>query len=316
VSDASPPVKERMPQMSLTDWIAAIGSIASGVATLVAILALLYSVQSYNKDQEQQKAAQIRQNLGTLRNRSNELSTLLTDGSVLIYGSSSVTKELRSRLPSTATSKEFWEYLSSDDGLLLSIAVEGWLSSPQTTILRDVNSQIEQAALSLNGLLLILSYAQQLLKGIVDDGYSPIIFLRILSLLGKNSQYGKFFHDHEKEDNINKLINAVNLELQGDSALYFKLRYYDAVSQLTLFLMELSEILIDLEDSKLISISKTESKSAPTEATRTGSIKILLQKLKPYFPPEKHDKLLELVNEIEKSVSKEQASKNLGTPEN
>ena len=300
--------------MSLTDWIAAIGSIATGVATLVAILALLYSVHSYNKDQEQQKAAQIRQNLGTLRNRSNELSALLTDGSVLIYGSSSVTKELRSRLPSTATSKEFWEYLSSDDGLLLSIAVEGWLSSPQTTILRDVINQIEQAALSLNGLLLIFSYAQQLLKGIVDDGYSPIIFLRIFSLLGKNSEY-KFFHDHEKEDNINKLINAVNLELQGDSALYFKLRYYDAVSQLTLFLMELSEILLDLEASKLISISKTESKSSPTEATRTGSIKILLQKLKPYIPPEKHGELLELVNEIEKSVSKEQASKNLEAEE-
>ena len=288
--------------MSLTDWIAAIGSIATGVATLVAILALLYSVRTYNKDQEQQKAAQIRQNLGILINLSNELSTILEDGSVLVYGSSAITKEFRSRLTSKATSQEFWDYLS-DVGILLSISVEGWYSSPQTAILGDIISQLENAALSLNGLLLILSYVTQILRGIVNNGYSYKIFFERFLTMDKNSKYPVFFHDYENEDNVNKLINILNLELQSYSAKNILLNYIDAIEQLTDFIMKLIHTLLDLEDSKLIRISKTESKSTLTEPSRTGSMRILLQELKPYFSSENYDKLLKLVDNIEISIS-------------
>lgn len=294
--------------MQTADLIAAIGSIATAIATLIALIALYITIHNYRQDLRRQQAAQIRQNLRTLINQSYSLKTLLTDGSTLIYGSSAITRELRSRLSPSADSKEFWGYVRGDDHLLLSVAVVGWYSSSQTMLLGNLVNQIEQCVLSLSGKLIILSYPVQMLGVIVNDACSPVIFQQIFSAEGKTHT---FFQEHEKERSIDKLINALTLELQGNSALYFSIRYLNAVNQVNDFIKELSDTLLDLEDSKLIRISKIESKDALAQPTRTGSMKVVLEELKSNFPTEKHNRLLGMVNEIEKAVSKEQAAKNL-----
>jgi nucleoside phosphorylase len=258
---------------------------------------------SDTEDLQRQQAAHIRESLHTLRNQSYSLSKQLTDGSVLIAGSLAIANELRSRLGKSAAREEFWHYLD-DDHLLLSVAVVGWQSSSQTKLLMDTVGQVEESSLSLSGNLEILLYPVQMLVSIVDDAYSSVIFVHIFSAIRD-----KFCQKHKGEGKIDKLIDVLTLELQGNASLYVKVRYLDAINLLNGFIRELSDRLLNLDNAKLIKISKIEPKEAFAQFTRTDSMKVLLNELRDYIPAKSHDKLLKMVEDIAISVSKEEAGK-------
>lgn len=295
--------------MQTADWIAAVGSGATAIGTLAAFLTVYITVRNYQKDLKQQQTTQIRQSLRILINQSYILTNLLTDGSLLIFGSSAIAKELYSRLGPTADRKEFWRYLHGDSNYLLSVAVVGWHSSPQTTLLMDAINLIEQHVLTLNGGLTILLYPIQMMRSIINDGCSPIIFYQTLTAM---KEADTFFQNLWEEKNVDKLVGALTVELQSNASTYFVIRYENAINQLRNFIKEVSNKLIDLDDVKLLEISKVDLRDVLSQATRTGSMKVLLEKLKKHFStPKTYNILLEMINEIEVSISKEEASKML-----
>lgn len=262
---------------------------------------IIYQEETKKKSKDELAADQVRQYLRGIIKNSHKLSTLLTDGSLLITNSSAITKEFRSRLGLAATHEDFWKYLRSDEGLMLSVALEGWNSSGQTAQFEEIINQLEQTSLFLRGQLLIVSYAKDILIGIAHDAYSPLIFTRVLSSAAST----EFSQENKNKQDIGELINALTVYLQSNAASYFQVRYEDAVKQLDDFIKTTSYEFIDLKDVQLIRASKTESKQAIASPTRTGSMKILLNDLKADFPKETYDKMFILIDQLEKSTSKE-----------
>jgi hypothetical protein len=289
--------------MQAIDWTA-VGSGATALATFAAFLTIYITVRNYRKDLERQRAALIRQSLHTLKDQSPILFPMLREGSFFFFGSSAVAKEFRSRLDPSAGRKEFWHYFNDDDQHLLSVAVIGWYSSLQNTLPLDTIRPMEQCITPLTGGLMILSYPVQLLRRIITDTCSPIMFYNIFSAMKETST---FFQEHRQEKNIDRLTDELVVELQSNVALYFSIRYSDAIKQLNDFITTLSDNLLDLDDRKLVKISKIKSEDALAQDTRTGSMAVFLKRLQHYLPTKTYDRLLELTSKIEESVSKEKA---------
>ena len=264
-------------------------------------------VQRKREDLYQQQAAQLRETLHVLENQCYSLSKRLTDGSVLIAGSVAIAKELRSRLGKSAAREGFWHYLD-DHHLLLSVVVIGWQSSPETKLLMDVAGRVEQCTLSLHGDLEILLYPVQMLLSIIDDAYSPMMFVHIFSAV---REMGTFRQEHKGEGKIDKLIDALTLELQGNSSLYVMVRYLEAINQLSGFIRELSGRLLNLDNRELLQMSKVEPKEASAQITRTDSMKVLLKELRGHIPEEDYGRLLEMIDNIAMYASKDNAQRNI-----
>ncbi|VVB85131.1 Uncharacterised protein [uncultured archaeon] len=283
-----------------------IGAVATAISAVAAFATITHTLVMYQREKNQSRADQIRQDLKAIINDSQSISTLLNDGSILIVNSSAITKEFHSRLGLAATSEDFWKYLN-DEGLSLSFIVEGWDSSPQTARLMEIINHLNLTSTSLSGSLRIVSEATGLLDRIVHDSYSYNIFCNML--LEESPKV--FFEENKNKHDIRELINALTVFLQANSALYFVVRYMDSIKEIDEFIKTISNELINLNNRQLIDASRTKSKQAITSPTISGGIKILLNDLKANFSKETYDTLLGLIEDIEKSISKEEADKKI-----
>jgi hypothetical protein len=135
-----------------------------------------------------------------------------------------------------------------------------------------------------------------------------MMFFNVLTVLSRRDF--KFFEEHKNENDVHKLILRLAPELMGDASAYFAARYLKAVEQLSRFVKDCSSAFARLDDATLNRLSRTDTAARNTGSV-TGDMKVLLNRVKSEIPAETHAGLSKLLDEIEVSVSKEAAAREL-----
>ena len=291
------------------DWTAiwtAVGSTATGFAAIIALIAYISDRNAKERAMNQAKANEIRTILRGMSQQSEILYKMLSSGVPLILGASEIVSEYVSRLNPNANEQEFWRDVE-DEPLMLSVCLVGWSRSPQTDKLQECVDRMDSTVVVLHGLLRVLEMPMQMLDSIVNDGYSPLIFFRMF-----RDTKGLLRKGVETETSIRVLINHLCSRMQSDASLHFVARYSTAIEQLNGLIQLLCLAMVDLDDRQLLALSGRPLKGMADITTRTGAMKVALERLGDFMPADAIDKANVLVNEIEVSVSKETAAKKLG----
>ena len=176
--------------MSTTDQIAAIGTLFTGIAVLIAVLTFVNALRQYRRDQLQQRAAQTREDLQAIIGDCNLFLHPLnqTYPYPILHTATAITKEFCSRMGASPRREDVLA-LFSNKKLLLSICVEGWISSEEILHMMDIVEKVELKASSRNlqGKLVLIREASFLLAGLVAEVCSPESFYKILCLLEPHS---------------------------------------------------------------------------------------------------------------------------------
>src|SRR5574340_700926 len=121
-----------MLNMSLTDKIAALGATATALTFLIAAITFWWTWRRYRNDQLQQRAAQTREDLQAIIRGCNLFLHPLNQKNPypILHTATAITKEFCSRMGASPRREDVLG-LFSNKKLLLSICVEGWISSEQ-----------------------------------------------------------------------------------------------------------------------------------------------------------------------------------------
>ncbi len=229
--------------MSITDIITTIG-------VVIATLTIIVTVVLYRLDQRQQRAAQTREDLEAIIGDCGRFLHPLSEDAPypILHTAATIIKEFCSRLGESAKGKDV-KALLDNHKMLLSICVEGWISSTQINHMMDIVEELERKASShnLRGKLLLICQASFLLAGIVAKVCSPKSFYDILKQL---------VPDCCKNQDAEVILNIMTVELQDGVCKVFNDSYKETIKQCLYFIQIASSALIQLEDRKLVRLSK------------------------------------------------------------
>ncbi len=288
----------------------------SGV--VVAALTIAITVYLYLKDQRQQRAAQTREVLqGIIGDCGRFLHPLSGDAPYpILHTSTAIIKEFRSDLGKTCQAEDVLAKLHNCD-LLLSICVEGWVSSTQILRMMDIVEELERKASShnLRGKILLICQASFLLTGIVAQVCSPTTFYDIMRRLD----------DPEccKNKNGQVVLDELAIELQKSVCQAFNARYKEMIKQCLFFIQIAARSFQHVPDDKLVRLAQvseayshtlTESQAnkknndPSPEIEREAFIPNLINqvreglvKLKGDIDPHDYDRLCKLIQLLDKS---------------
>ena len=290
----------------LTSWLSAIGSISTAVAAISAVIMLLFTIHYYTAERKRALAAEIRQHLWTFGSEFQVLTDLLQDGSPLILGAAEIVKELEARLDPNTTPDKFWHLIRDDHSMILSVVVTGWSRSELSGRLSELVNSIRGIRVRFTGYFSVLRYSAELCDEVIKDAYSPIIFYRILSeghhLLRK---------DKRNEESLSLILRALQTDLQSNASLYYVIRYEEALKKINEFVQRAIRSFSRLSDDALVELSRGSTSDAEREETRTGTMRLLLEKVKESIQDSEYEELSSLIIEIEKSISKSKAFQKL-----
>lgn len=215
---------------STTAWLSAIGSISTGLAAVIALIAIIITIRSNSADRERTSAAEVRRNLSMLAQESEVLSRLLDDGSPLIVGSRHITKELEARLGPTPTPDTLWAHLRNDKPMMLSVAITGWSWSELSKRIDDLLANLRRISVGLYGQVSLLRYPVELYDGIANDAYSGMIFFRMLT-----DANHILLQDERNEKSVPEILSALAGELQSNAAAYYAACYQEVSTDIDAF---------------------------------------------------------------------------------
>lgn len=285
----------------IIDDISTVANIATSLGFIIALLALYRETKMNTAQKLNEQADSYRQTLESINQEIQSLHKLLRDGSPLIYGADEIAKELAERL------KDKSQKLIADEqernGLILSSSVIGWYKSPLTAQLSSITDNLRRNKVKLNGVTKIFSELIDIMDGMVDDSYSPMIFL---SLLGYENL--EVLDESEKENN-QAFISLLSNNLHANAAKYFMIRYYKSIAEIKEFIEVATFALSNLNDSSLVQLCRLEL-NAPAEL-RTKTIKIMLEMTKNYLKKDELEILYSILGKIEVSIKKESAYQQL-----
>src|SRR5260370_7581729 len=114
--------------MSITDLIAAIGVILTGIATTVAVVAFIHTLHQYRNDQRQQQAAQTREVLQAIIADCSRFLRPLTEEYPypILHTATDISKEFCSRMGEHPQREDVLKLLRNEN-LLRSICAEQWI---------------------------------------------------------------------------------------------------------------------------------------------------------------------------------------------
>lgn len=238
--------------MSTTDLIAAIGALFTGIAALIAVFTSIDAVRKYRRDQLQQRADQTREDLQAIIGDCNLFLHPLNQNNPypILHTTTAITKELYSRMGASPQREDVLA-LFSNKKLLLSICVEGWISSTQILHMMDIVEQVEHKASShnLQGKLVLIREASFLLAGLVAEVCSPESFYKILCQLEP--------HDGPK-DQVEDILNTITVELQHGVCKTFNDKYKDKIERSLYFIQTAANMFIGLSDQQLRHLAETQ----------------------------------------------------------
>jgi hypothetical protein len=237
--------------MSMMDQITAVGNIATALTFLIATLTLLWTWRQYHDDQLQQRAAQTREDLQAIIGKCNLFLHPLnqTYPYPILHTATAITKEFYSRMGAPPRREEV-PALFSNKKLLLSICVEGWISSEEILHMMTIVEEVELKASSRNlqGKLVLIREASFLLAGLVAEVCSPESFYKILSLLEPDSS---------RKDEVQDILNTVTVDLQQDICKTFNDKYKDKIERSLYFIQTAANVFIGLQDQQLRHLAET-----------------------------------------------------------
>src|SRR5258708_22257630 len=260
--------------MSITDLIAAIGVILTGIATTVAVVAFIHTLHQYRSDQLQQEAAQTREVLQAIIGDCSRFLRPLNEQYPypILHTATTITKEFCSRMGVNPRGKDVQMLLRNKE-LLLSICVEGWVNSTQIFRMLGIAEDLEHKASSyyLRGKLLLICNASFFLAGLVALVCSPESFYDMLRDLENQSS---------AEDEVEDVLNTITVTLQQRICKEFDDNYRKTIHQSLNFIQTAANAFISLSDTCLVNFAKAEEKhvplSSPTDATSKSEQEALL----------------------------------------
>jgi hypothetical protein len=252
---------------SLHDWLRSIGAVGTMLSAVFAVINYVNSTRKIQRDAQSDKARRIRERLSRISAEVQELGLQVGDGAAMISAAASVADEIERRMPTPATKEELGQILD-DDGLMLSVSITGWYKSRAGTEISGRIIELQLEVSQLTGGLYVLSNALELLTDVGNDGFSPLIFQRILTILKSG---GGFRQEIESAGPPKRMIDKLTVVLQANASAYFHIRYEDAFKTIREFLERFVNALSSLPDDKLVSIPAMALERAGKES-RTDSI--------------------------------------------
>ncbi len=264
--------------MNTTDIITTCG-------VVVAAFTIAVTVYLYRKDQRQQRAAQTREVLQEIIGDCGRFLHPLSENAPypILHTSAAIIKEFRSRIGESCKAKDVLEKLHNCD-LLLSICVEGWVSSNEILRMMDIVDELERKASShnLRGNLLLICQASFLLAGVVAQVCSPTTFYDIMRQLEDPKSC--------KNDDAQVVLDDLTIELQKSVCQAFNAQYKEMIKQCLFFIQIAARAFLHVSDAKLVQLAKVNEKVGEVNAqTPTGK--------------ETNQKNVDLVQEIEREAS-------------
>ncbi len=286
------------PSMSITDVITAIG-------VVMATLALIHAMRSYQRDQLQQRAAQTREDLQAIIGGCNLFLHPLNQKHPypILHTATAITKEFCSRMGAFPQREDVLA-LFSNKKLLLSICVEGWISSTQILHMMDIVEKVEQKASShnLQGKLVLIREASFLLAGLVAEICSPESFYTILCQLEPHSG---------ENDEVEDILNTITVGLQQGICKIFNDKYKDKIERSLYFIQTAANMFIGLEDQQLRHLAESQVVHAgySTETNPNNKIEDPIVKIK------KEGSLLSHYEKVRTSLDDLKLKRDIGDPD-
>jgi hypothetical protein len=238
--------------MNTSEKIAALGAIATALTFLIAAITFWWTWRRYRGDQLQQRAAQTREDLQAIIGGCNLFLHPLNQKHPypILHTATAITKEFCSRMGASPRREDVLA-LFSNKKLLLSICVEGWISSSQILHMMDIVEKVEYKASShnLQGKLVLIREASFLLAGLVAEVCSPESFYTILCQLEPHNS---------RKDEVEDILNAITIELQHGVCKTFNDNYKDKIERSLYFIQTAANMFIGLEDRQLRHLAETQ----------------------------------------------------------
>jgi len=218
----------------------------------MATLTLIQAMRNYQRDQLQQRAAQTREDLQAIIRGCNLFLHPLNQKNPypILHTATAITKEFCSRM-GPSPQREDVLALFRNKKLLLSICVEGWISSTQILHMMDIVEKVEQKASShnLQGKLVLIREASLLLAGLVAEICSPETFYTILCQLEPHSG---------ENDEVEDILNSITVGLQQGICKIFNDKYKEKIERSLYFIQTAANMFIGLEDQQLRDLAMTQ----------------------------------------------------------
>jgi hypothetical protein len=282
-----------------TTWTA-VGSIGTAIAAAIALGSLFLGWRG----RQRAEAARIREQVQATAIRTRQFVPLIEDGSSLFDAAWHAAQSVRAQAGSEPTAAEMRAVIG-EPVVALTAAVEGWATSPASGQLRQGLESLS-AADNLTGHLSLLSPPTELLREIVRDGYSLSLFIRLLDGFPAR----KFVSQHQQEEDIDSLTRALTEHLQGNAALYFRVRYEAALQVIVAFVNTAATAFADLSPRDLIVASRAKS-AVSVDASFTQQLREGLAGVQGALPPAVITSLRSMVDQIESAIDRERAEEEL-----
>jgi hypothetical protein len=233
-------------------------TITTAVGVVVATITFIGAVRVSWLDRRQQRLAHTREVLQAIIGDCGRFLHPLSEKSPypILHTATAISKEFWTRLDKDESRKpkgKDVQILLDDEDLLLSICVEGWVSSTQIIRMMGIVEELERKASShyLQGKLLLICQASFLLAGVVSNVCSPETFYEILvkkrDCLKSNIC---------QEDDAHVTMNRITVELQNGVCDEFNQRYKEAIKLCLDFIQSASRVFMNLEDETLVRFAK------------------------------------------------------------
>lgn len=296
----------KLPESKNTiDIVQTVAGIATALAFILALLALVLQHRDNIKKDVKEKAEKQRTNLLSIQSKFHTLTNLLTKGEILFFTSSEIAKEYVLKINPTDTDKIDLSRFKNNDEIRgqieLNAAVCGWNKTPLVSALNDHVIDLSQSSLQLIGFQNVLTELIKLLEKIIADSYSTYRFGEIFKHIDPDKLA------LQCEEDKNQFISLLTVELQSAACGYFYIKYYESVNDINKLAMTLLSKISSLADEKLINPDLSPS----VGETHTDLIQNFINENEELFSKEELEEMKELIAKIKFSISKEAAIQKL-----
>lgn len=269
------------------------------MAVLVALGSLLFELRGRQKIE----AAQIREKVKVIAFRTRQLVAQLEAGFPLIDAAWHTAQSVRAQAGVEPTAAAMRAQIG-DSGVMVTAAVEGWVTSSASAELREAIAALG-AADDVAGDLNLFSPIAELLRRIVSDGYPPMIFIQLLV-----GQPAEAFVRENQDDDIDVLTRSLVVHLHGNSSLHFLARYQYALAAIVAFINTAALAVVNLEPRALVRANQAKSVGSP-KVSFTEQLREKLSALRGTFPDSVIAELAGDVEQIEATIDKASAEARL-----
>lgn len=231
------------------DWTA-VGSVATGAATIAAFLAILATIAVYYLQSRGDRATAIRENLQFIHGQQVQVLWLIGLGHTAILDRQ--IREFKERLGANAKPSYFINQLFNNHTLFRASAADSNLSSDAYARMSDLWDQINTRAFELRGALRVFSYA---CRALIEEPYQlcdPDFTVSILDAMSDRRHQAAL----GRIGNLDELANRVSSELVRLAADRFEDTYRERIERGSVFVGMLADITLALSDRKLLRLSR------------------------------------------------------------